>query len=179
MKPPHPKGLSLIGDHVRVEPLDSNKHSKQLFTANMEPGGDEIWHYLPYGPFDTEQVYQQWLYKIQSEADQYNRYTWMMHKGDLYLRLVKPDPVFRGLRDYEDIMKIELGWTYEMVNDKKSYAHGRSWYMREKLLSGEQYKEMGLLKNGSYQGYVLEVGHMDSYGAEKRMGIEYSLDPFA
>ena len=53
-KPPHPKGLSILGDYVKLEPLDSNKHSKQLFTAYMEPGGDEVWDYLPYGPFDTE-----------------------------------------------------------------------------------------------------------------------------
>ena len=69
VKPPHPKGLSILGDYVRLEPLDANKHGKQLFTANKEPGGFENWNYLPYGPFDTEQVYHQWLNKIQSEAD--------------------------------------------------------------------------------------------------------------
>ena len=69
VKPPHPKGLSILGDYVRLEPLDSNRHSKQLFMANMEPGGNENWDYLPYGPFDSEKDYYQWLNKIQSEAD--------------------------------------------------------------------------------------------------------------
>jgi RimJ/RimL family protein N-acetyltransferase len=46
-----------------------NKHGKQLFEANMEPGGNESWDYLPYGPFDNEQCYHQWLKTIQSETD--------------------------------------------------------------------------------------------------------------
>jgi len=69
VKPPHPKGLSILGDYVKLEPLDFNKHGKQLFEANMEPGGNGNWDYLPYGPFDNEQVYHQWLKTIQSEAD--------------------------------------------------------------------------------------------------------------
>ena len=69
VKPPHPKGLSILGDYVRLEPLDSTRHSKQLFMANMEPGGKENWDYLPYGPFDSEKDYYQWLNKIESEAD--------------------------------------------------------------------------------------------------------------
>ena len=47
IKPPHPKGLSLLGDYVRLEPLDSDKHGKQFFEAFMEPGGAGNWDYLP------------------------------------------------------------------------------------------------------------------------------------
>ena len=69
VKPPYPEGLSLLGDYVRLEPLDSDKHGKQLFEAYMEPGGAGNWDYLPYGPFDTKQVYYEWLHIIQSKPD--------------------------------------------------------------------------------------------------------------
>ena len=33
-RPPHPKGVELNGNTVRLEPLNVEKHSKDLFEAN-------------------------------------------------------------------------------------------------------------------------------------------------
>ena len=52
-RPPLPKGVVLNGNTVRLEPLDVEKHSKDLFEANSLDAEGEIWAYLPYGPFDT------------------------------------------------------------------------------------------------------------------------------
>lgn len=32
--PPHPRGIELSGQWVRLEPLDISRHSKDLFQAN-------------------------------------------------------------------------------------------------------------------------------------------------
>ena len=69
VKPSHPKGISIFGNYVRLEPLNSDKHCTQLFHANEVRGKNKNWDYLPYGPFDTEQSYQKWLQSIQSRND--------------------------------------------------------------------------------------------------------------
>jgi RimJ/RimL family protein N-acetyltransferase len=65
-RPPHPKGLVLTGQTVRVEPLCVHSHAADLFRANSVDHGQEIWNYLPYGPFDTLDAYKFWM---QSELD--------------------------------------------------------------------------------------------------------------
>ena len=51
--PPHPRGVVLNGITVRLEPLNVEKHSEDLFQSNSLDVEGENWAYLPYGPFDT------------------------------------------------------------------------------------------------------------------------------
>lgn len=59
--PPHPKGITLDGDKVRLEPLNIEKHSVDLFQSNSLDEEGLIWKYLPYGPYDSFEAYQTWL----------------------------------------------------------------------------------------------------------------------
>ena len=59
--PPHPKGITLDGDTVRLEPLNVEKHSVDLFQSNSLDEEGLIWKYLPYGPYDSLESYQAWL----------------------------------------------------------------------------------------------------------------------
>lgn len=59
--PSHPEGITLEGQLVRLEPLDSKKHAQQLFESNSEEGGEGNWTYLPYGPFNAVSDYSDWL----------------------------------------------------------------------------------------------------------------------
>ncbi|MDA8536770.1 GNAT family N-acetyltransferase [Alphaproteobacteria bacterium] len=67
--PPHPEGITLDGQLVRLEPLDSEKHAQQLFESNSEKGGERNWTYLPYGPFNTVSDYSDWLRSIEGLPD--------------------------------------------------------------------------------------------------------------
>lgn len=67
--PPHPKGISLIGDRVRLEPLNVEKHSEDLFEANSFDAVGENWAYLPYGPFEDFKTYQRWLTEEATKQD--------------------------------------------------------------------------------------------------------------
>ena len=64
--PPHPRGLKLTGDLVRLEPLDVSLHSEDLYNANQL---DANWDYLPYGPFSTLEDYQEWMHPYCSSDD--------------------------------------------------------------------------------------------------------------
>jgi RimJ/RimL family protein N-acetyltransferase len=47
-----PRREPLQGRLVRLEPLDPDRHTADLYAASHGPGTDpELWTYLPYGPF--------------------------------------------------------------------------------------------------------------------------------
>jgi len=67
--PPHPRGMVLNGITVRLEPLNVEKHSEDLFQSNSLDVEGENWAYLPYRPFDTLKSYQIWLEEAASKQD--------------------------------------------------------------------------------------------------------------
>ena len=67
--PPHPRGVVLNCITVRLEPLNVEKHSEDLFQSNSLDVEGENWAYLPYGPFDTLKSYQIWLEEAASKQD--------------------------------------------------------------------------------------------------------------
>ena len=54
-----PERIALKGDSVLVEPVDPARHGEQLYVASN--GADSIWDYLPYGPFDSQAQFTEWL----------------------------------------------------------------------------------------------------------------------
>lgn len=54
-----PQREVLEGRHVRLEPLDPQRHADELF-ASAE-GADDTWMYLPYGPFRSKAEFVDWL----------------------------------------------------------------------------------------------------------------------
>jgi len=54
-----PARSPIAGDSVVLEPLDPERHGDQLFAATE--GADEIWFYLPYGPFAGKNEFIAWL----------------------------------------------------------------------------------------------------------------------
>ena len=59
--PPHPKGITLTGQHIRLAPLDVARHAQGLFAANGHDEAGANWAYLPYGPFAALSAYEEWL----------------------------------------------------------------------------------------------------------------------
>lgn len=56
--PPHTR---LTGNFCRLEPLDIDKHARELFDANAADQSGAMWTYLPYGPFDSFAAYHAWM----------------------------------------------------------------------------------------------------------------------
>jgi RimJ/RimL family protein N-acetyltransferase len=52
---------SLPGPRVTLEPVDPGRHAHDLYAAGHHPGDPKLWDYLPYGPFDDESAYVDWL----------------------------------------------------------------------------------------------------------------------
>ncbi|MDE3078785.1 MAG: GNAT family N-acetyltransferase [Paracoccaceae bacterium] len=67
--PPRPESLVLEGRHVRLERLDADQHAGDLHRANS--ASDEIWDYLPYGPFNSATAYHRWARGMADQTDPY------------------------------------------------------------------------------------------------------------
>lgn len=65
---PHPPREVLAGRFCRVEPLDADRHGRDLFEANSFDDG-RMWTYLPYGPFASFDDYGSWLTAHRDERD--------------------------------------------------------------------------------------------------------------
>jgi RimJ/RimL family protein N-acetyltransferase len=67
--PPRPGRVTLAGRFCRVEPLDVERHARQLHDANsLDPEG-RMWTYLFSGPFASYEEYRAWLAPRPSSED--------------------------------------------------------------------------------------------------------------
>jgi RimJ/RimL family protein N-acetyltransferase len=55
---PRPPRSAMVGRFCRVEPVDVDRHARDLHDANTDTSR---WTYLPYGPFDDFESYRRWL----------------------------------------------------------------------------------------------------------------------
>lgn len=65
--PIRPNLPEIRGRYVTLERLDAARHGSELFVANSLD--DRIWDYLPYGPFQSEPAYLDWLTQMQASPD--------------------------------------------------------------------------------------------------------------
>lgn len=65
--PPRPGRVVLTGRHVSVEPLSAEAHAEGLWQAF--DGADQVWDYMPYGPFASRDLYRAWLASVETSAD--------------------------------------------------------------------------------------------------------------
>jgi RimJ/RimL family protein N-acetyltransferase len=59
--PVAPPRTLLAGRFCRIEPLDVERHGRELFEANAESADGRSFTYLPYGPFDDFEAFARWL----------------------------------------------------------------------------------------------------------------------
>jgi RimJ/RimL family protein N-acetyltransferase len=67
--PAWPSREPLVGTFCRVEPLDVERHARDLYEANALDRQGRLWTYLSYGPFDTLESYTEWLHSAARSDD--------------------------------------------------------------------------------------------------------------
>ncbi|MEM6666679.1 MAG: GNAT family protein [Pseudomonadota bacterium] len=55
---PRPGEATLVGETVRLEPLDWSVHGQGLAEAVAGPANLAIWRYMPMGPFETQEEFE-------------------------------------------------------------------------------------------------------------------------
>jgi RimJ/RimL family protein N-acetyltransferase len=59
----------MVGRYCRIEPLDVDRHARDLFDANGRDTDDRMWTYLPYGPFASFDDYAGWVREAAASDD--------------------------------------------------------------------------------------------------------------
>ncbi len=59
-----PPRLFMEGGYCRIEAIDPDRHGPELFEAFVADQGQEIWTYLPYGPFSDEEGLIEWMNEV-------------------------------------------------------------------------------------------------------------------
>lgn len=65
--PPHPNWDVLTGKYCQLERLNAEKHAALLF--RVFEGHDQVWNYLPYGPFSSSSQYHRWVREAEAMTD--------------------------------------------------------------------------------------------------------------
>jgi RimJ/RimL family protein N-acetyltransferase len=66
---PLPPRSAIEGRYCRVEPLDPDRHTAELFDANSDDAEGRNWTYLPYEPFPSFELYREWVEGICRQDD--------------------------------------------------------------------------------------------------------------
>jgi RimJ/RimL family protein N-acetyltransferase len=67
--PELPARITMKGQFCRIEPLDPERHARELFQANEADQEGRSWTYLPYGPFANFEEYHAWLIQSATTTD--------------------------------------------------------------------------------------------------------------
>ena len=67
--PPLPSREPMVGAYCRIEPLDAERHARELYAANAADTEGRQWTYLAYGPFDSLEAYTAWIQTVSSRSD--------------------------------------------------------------------------------------------------------------
>ena len=59
----------LVGQYTRLEKLNAQRHAADLYAAYQ--GHDELWTYMPQGPFHQEDGYRTWVTSVEQGSDPY------------------------------------------------------------------------------------------------------------
>jgi len=67
--PDPPSRTPMVGRTCRLEVLDPERHAADLYDANAQDRANIIWVYLPYGPFESFDEYQNWVDQVSRASD--------------------------------------------------------------------------------------------------------------
>lgn len=127
-----PAVKSLLGKFCNLEPIDINKHATHLYRNLLAGNSGESWTYLPYGPFDDVEAFNQWL-----------KHT-MLDKDTLLYAVIdtqsnEPVGIAGYLRIHPDQGSIEVGHLHYPKFLKKSPAATEAMYLMMSYAFDELY----------------------------------------
>jgi RimJ/RimL family protein N-acetyltransferase len=125
--PPYPDNLRLKGQYSEIEPLTADAHAALLFPAYV--GADEVWDYMPYGPFSSSAKYHRWVRETETDPAQEffairNLETGAWEGVASYLRIQPPagsievgninfSPALQRTRAATEAMMLMMQWAFD------------------------------------------------------------------
>jgi len=125
--PKAPDGEILEGRYCRLEPLSADTHAALLFRAYA--GHDQLWDYMPYGPFSSASQYHKWVRDTVADPAHffyaiYDKQTGAYGGVASYLRInpqagsievgnINYAPALQRTRAATEAMALMMGWAFD------------------------------------------------------------------
>lgn len=130
--PPPPPRTALRGRYVLIRPLEPDADAQSLYAASHPPGDEEIWTYLPYGPYENAEAMRDAL-AAQAASEDPLFFTLAPLEGE------RPSGVASYLRITPEHGSIEIGHIWFGQPMQRSSAATEAIY----LLSRRAFDELG------------------------------------
>ena len=127
MPPTAPTGEVLTGRYAHLEPLAAEKHAALLFRSF--DGRDEVWDYMPFGPFSSASQYHRWardnagladplFYAIRNqETDHWEGVASYLRispqSGSIEVGSISYSPALQRTRAATEAMYLMMQWAFE------------------------------------------------------------------
>lgn len=124
---PRPSTRPMTGQYAHLEPLDAETHAALLYRSYV--GGDQVWDYLPYGPFSSAAQYHRWVRSVAHQEDPMfwaikNQISEQWEGVASYLRTdpemgsievghINFSPALQGTRAATEAMYLMMAWAFE------------------------------------------------------------------
>jgi len=123
-----PRALVLPGRYARLEPLIADTHAALLYRAYA--GHDQVWTYLPIGPFSSAAQYHRWVREAEASTDP--QFLAVMNKetgayegtlsylniapatGSIELGFINFSPALQQTRAATEALYLTLEWAFEV-----------------------------------------------------------------
>lgn len=154
---PLPVRTPIIGRCCNLEPLETDAHAAGLFAAYALDGGGRGWTYLPYGPFESVEGFEEWVEEASDSDD------------PLFFAIVDADGRAVGVASYLRIMpsigSIEVGHIHYSPALQRTPAATEAMY----LMMAHAFEELG------YRRYEWKCDALNarSRRAAERLGFTY------
>ena len=153
-----PSKKYLIGNYVILEPLNIDKHSKDLYVNFSKDKKNKIWTFMPYGPFKNHGSFKKWLKSFCLNKDPF-----------FYAIYVKRYKQYCGMASYLRITpqhgSIEVGHiNYSPVLQNTTEGTEAMYLMMQNAFE--------ILGNRRYEWKCNNL-NIESKNAAKRLGFKY------
>lgn len=125
--PSAPQAAVLTGHYAELAPLSAEDHAALLFRSFE--GHDQVWDYMPYGPFSSSAQYHRWVRDHADKADPFfyairNLETGQWEGVASYLRVdlnmgsievghINYSPALQRTRAATEAMYLMMGWAFD------------------------------------------------------------------
>lgn len=153
--PAAPEGALLRGSYAELAPLEAEAHAALLYRAYA--GQDQVWDYLPYGPFHSAALYHRW---VRDNAG-------------------RPDPFFYAIRNLEsgawEGVASYLRVSPEMGSIEVGHINYAPALQRTRAATEAMYLMMRWAFEAGYRRYEWKCNalNLGSRRAAERLGLSY------
>ena len=165
-----PSKKFLNSKYVVLEPMNINKHSKDLYANFLKDKKNVIWNYLPYGPFKSYESFKEWLKSFCLSKDpffyaiyakRYKQYCGMAsylritpEHGSIEVGHINYSPILQNTAEGTETMYLMMKHAFEVLGNRRYEWKCNNLNVRSKNAA----KRLGFKFEGAFRQMFVSKG---------------------